>query len=76
MAPPELSATAQGLLVSATALAGVLSGVLSGWLFDKLGSRGLFLSLSGFCLAAFLLYGFGLLRNKRKLAITTVKDQE
>ncbi len=64
MAPPELSATAQGLLVSATALAGVLSGGLSGWLFDRLGSRGLFLSLAGFCLAAFLLYSFGQLRAR------------
>lgn len=66
MAPPELSATAQGLLVSATSLAGVLSGLLSGWLFDLLGSRGLFLSLAGFVVAAFLLYTFGQIRIRRQ----------
>ena len=59
LAPPNLKATAQGMFFSVMNLAGMTSGVLSGWLFDTVGSRGLFLTLAGFCVAAFLLFTFG-----------------
>lgn len=71
MAPPGLAATAQGLVVSTTSLASVIGTLLSGWLFDRLGSSGLFLVLSGFGLAAFLLYSVGQIRLMRRPAVTT-----
>ena len=70
MAPPGLAATAQGLVVSATSLAGVIGTLLSGWLFDLLGSSGLFLALSGFCILGFILYSFGQIRLMRKPVIS------
>ncbi len=71
LAPPGMAATAQGLVVSTTNMASVVGTLLSGWLFDRLGSSGLFLALSGFALLAFILYSFGQLRLTRKSAVTT-----
>jgi MFS transporter, PPP family, 3-phenylpropionic acid transporter len=63
MAPPGLAATAQGLIVSATSLAGLVGALLSGYLFDQLGSTGLFLTLSGACFLAFAIYTTGQLKK-------------
>jgi PPP family 3-phenylpropionic acid transporter len=70
LAPPGLTATAQGLVVSTTGFAGVIGTLLSGWLFDLLGSSGLFLVLSGFCVLGFLLFSFGQIRFMRKPVVS------
>jgi MFS family permease len=62
LAPPSLIATAQGLLNSTASLAGVLSAVLTGVLFDLLGPRGIFVMMAICCLAAIALFGLGALR--------------
>ena len=56
-APDHLKATAQGLFVSTTALAGVASSVASGWLFDTLGPPGLFRVLALVCFSATIIFG-------------------
>ena len=56
-APQSLKATAQGLFVSTTALAGVASSAFSGMLFDALGPSGLFRSLAAICVTAVILFG-------------------
>jgi PPP family 3-phenylpropionic acid transporter len=56
-APEDLKATAQGLFVSTTALAGVASSVTSGWLFDTLGPPGLFRVLAVICFSATIIFG-------------------
>jgi PPP family 3-phenylpropionic acid transporter len=60
MAPPSLVATAQGFLASTLSLAGIISSLLSGVLFDRLGPSGLFLVLTAFCVAGFVLYSLGI----------------
>jgi PPP family 3-phenylpropionic acid transporter len=64
MAPPSLSATTQGLFASTISLAGMISALLSGWLFDLLGPNGVFYVLAVGCLAAFILFGLGQIRHK------------
>jgi predicted MFS family arabinose efflux permease len=59
LAPPNLLATAQGFYNSSTGLAAILSSLLAGVLFDRIGPSGLFLTLSVICVAAFLLFGLG-----------------
>lgn len=66
MAPPGLAATAQGLIFSSVSLAGVVGAVLSGWLFDQLGSSGLFMAMTASCTLAFLLYTAGQITSKHK----------
>jgi PPP family 3-phenylpropionic acid transporter len=60
LAPPSLVATAQGLFASTMSLGSIVSYLLSGVLFDRLGPSGLFLALTAVCLAAFVLYGLGI----------------
>jgi PPP family 3-phenylpropionic acid transporter len=60
LAPSSLVATAQGFFASTMSLASIVSYPLSGVLFDQLGPSGLFLALTAFCLAAFVLYGLGI----------------
>lgn len=62
LAPPGLSGTAQGMLNSITSLAGVLSGVLTGALFDLLGANKLFIVMAFCCLAALIIFSVGQLR--------------
>jgi PPP family 3-phenylpropionic acid transporter len=66
LAPPNLKATAQGLLFSVMSLSNVVGALFSGWLFDKIGPQGLFGVLAGSCVVALMLFGFGqwILRNK------------
>ena len=59
LAPPNLLATAQGYFSSIASLAAILSSLISGLLLDNFGPSGLFLALSGICLAALLLFGVG-----------------
>ena len=59
LAPPSLLATAQGFFASIASLAGILSSLISGLLLDGFGASGLFLVLSGICLAALLVFGLG-----------------
>ncbi len=56
-APDHLKATAQGLFVSTTALAGVASSITCGWLFDTLGPVGMFRTLAAVCFSATLVFG-------------------
>ncbi len=65
LAPPGLLATAQGFYNSVTGLAGILSSLLSGILFDRIGPSGLFLTLSAICLAAFILFGLGFVLRRQ-----------
>jgi PPP family 3-phenylpropionic acid transporter len=58
-APEELKATAQGLFVSTTALAAVVSAPLAGWLFDSLGPPGMFRVMAGVALVAVFIFWFG-----------------
>lgn len=64
MAPAGLSGTAQGLLNSIISLAGVLSAVLTGALFDLLGPNKLFLVMSFCCLAALVIFAGAQIRNR------------
>jgi PPP family 3-phenylpropionic acid transporter len=59
LAPPGYGATAQGLLNSSMSLAGMVSSLLTGWLFDQVGATHLFIVMGFFVLAAFLLFGSG-----------------
>ena len=56
-APDHLKATAQGLFVSTTALAGVASAITGGWLFDTLGPTGMFRVFAAVCVSAVVLFG-------------------
>jgi sugar phosphate permease len=64
MAPPSLAATSQGLLNSTISLAGVVSSILMGVLFDQVGPSGMFTAMAFCCLAALLVFGLGMLRNR------------
>lgn len=59
MAPRGLEGTAQGMLASTMSLAGVVSSLLSGWLFDLLGPTGIFLVMSGLLFVAMVLFTVG-----------------
>lgn len=74
MAPPNMAATAQGLLVSTTSLAGVVSSLLTGYLFDQLGPNRLFVVMGFIVVFALLLFGGGNLawRQRRVMAAAKV----
>jgi len=59
MAPPGLAGTSQGIFNSASSLAAVVSSLLTGWLFDSLGSNGLFVVMAFCVLAALILFVAG-----------------
>ena len=66
LAPDELKATAQGLFVSTTALAAVVSAPLSGRLFDSLGPPGMFQFMSVVALIGVFVFWFGGRVSKRR----------
>lgn len=68
LAPPSLRATAQGLLFSVMSLSNVVGALFSGWLFDQIGPQGLFVTLAGSCVVAFMLFGIGQWVLRKKLA--------
>jgi PPP family 3-phenylpropionic acid transporter len=76
LAPPSLVATAQGFFASTMSLAGIISSLLSGVLFDRLGSSGLFLVLTAFCLAALVLYGLGIVLRPQAQAAVPVAESD
>ncbi len=53
---PELRATSQGVLATILSLAAVAGALVSGWIYDHAGPTGLYLTMTGFCLAALLLF--------------------
>jgi PPP family 3-phenylpropionic acid transporter len=69
LAPKGMAGTAQGLLVSTTNLAGVVSSLLSGWLFDRLGPTGLFEVMSFLALAALILFSFRYLVTRHETQV-------
>jgi len=66
MAPPSLAATSMAMFNSTISLAGMVSSLVSGALFDLAGPHGVFYVLAAFCLAAFILFFLG---QARKLTL-------
>jgi PPP family 3-phenylpropionic acid transporter len=66
MAPPGLAGTAQGLLNSVMSLSGMVSALLTGVLFDRLGPNGMFLVMAFCVLAALALFTIANLRLIRR----------
>lgn len=64
LAPPSLTVTSQGFLNSTISLAGVVSAILIGVLFDQIGPRGIFFVMALCCLVGIILFGAGSLRFK------------
>jgi MFS transporter, PPP family, 3-phenylpropionic acid transporter len=65
LAPPAMAGTAQGLFSAATSLGAVASGLLTGWLFDVLGPKGIFGVLSALVFAALILFSAGTLIRRQ-----------
>ena len=63
-APDHLKSTAQGLLFSILNVANMGGALSSGWLFDQVGSRGLYWGMSAFSAAGLLVFIFGRLRKR------------
>jgi PPP family 3-phenylpropionic acid transporter len=59
LAPDNLKSTAQGLMGSIMSLSAMTGALLGGWLFDSIGSAGLFRVMTGCCVAALLLFAAG-----------------
>jgi MFS family permease len=51
-------------LISTTGLAGVVSSLLSGWLFDLLGPSGLFIVMAFIAISGLVLFTVGTLRQR------------
>lgn len=68
LAPENLKATSQGLLVAVTSLAGIIGATLAGWLFDQVGPFIMFRILAGFCVLALVLLVVSRLLMKRRQA--------
>jgi PPP family 3-phenylpropionic acid transporter len=66
LAPPELKSTSQGMMFMVMNLSNVAGALVSGWLFDLVGPRGLYAFLSAVCLAAFFLFLLGQRLVKRQ----------
>jgi MFS transporter, PPP family, 3-phenylpropionic acid transporter len=65
LAPAGYQATAQGLMGSVTNLAGVVSALFCGYLFEQAGARGMFWVLAACCVLGFAIFGVGkTVRNK------------
>ncbi len=70
-----MAGTAQGLFNSTIGLAGVVSALLTGSLFDLVGSSGMF-SVMGFCclVASFLFAGMNLINSRRENLAVKVEE--
>jgi PPP family 3-phenylpropionic acid transporter len=73
MAPPGLAGTAQGLIASTMSLGGVVSALLAGVLFDRLGPAGLFLVMALCTFTALVLFSAGNMRAFQKEAAPSLK---
>ena len=69
LAPDEIKATSQGLLLAVLNLASLISATFCGWLYDTTGPANLFLILSASSLAAALLFSFGTIALRKKPAV-------
>jgi PPP family 3-phenylpropionic acid transporter len=65
LAPPGLAGTAQGMLNFASNFAGVISSLLAGWLFDRVGPNGIFVVMAFIVLLALVLWSVGQVRGRR-----------
>ncbi len=74
LATPALAGTAQGLFNSTMGLAGMVSGLLAGWLFDQLGPQGMFMVMGFCCLAGLILFSLGNLTIRRKAGLAQVPE--
>jgi MFS transporter, PPP family, 3-phenylpropionic acid transporter len=70
MAPQGMAGTAQGFLNSTMALAGVVSSLITGILFDRVGPSGLFIVMALCCLVGLVLFAVGNLRKPVEIAET------
>jgi PPP family 3-phenylpropionic acid transporter len=64
LAPPSLATTSQGILNAIMSLSMVVSSLLTGILFDRIGASGIFLCMSLCCVLAFILFSVGAIRNR------------
>ena len=67
LAPPTLNVTSQGLLNSTINLAGVVSALMTGVLFDRIGPQKIFLVMAACCLVGLALFGLGALQRKSEI---------
>lgn len=74
MAPQGLAGTVQGMFNSTMNLAGVVSALLTGILFDRLGPNGMFLVMAFCVLAAFLLFAIANFRSIAQVYKFNVKQ--
>ena len=75
LAPDDLKSTSQGLLGMVMSLSNVVGGLSGGWLYDHTGQTGLFTIAFLTTFAAFLLFGFGMLRRRSGLTETAVGNK-
>jgi MFS transporter, PPP family, 3-phenylpropionic acid transporter len=69
LAPDEIKATSQGLLLAIMNLASLVSSTFIGWLYDTTGPANLFIIMSAFSLAAGLIFTFGTIAQREKPAV-------
>lgn len=75
MAPSTLTVTAQGLLNSTIGLAGVVSAMLTGVLFDLIGPKNIFFVMAAFSLVAIISFSLGALRWKISTDANNLSDE-
>jgi PPP family 3-phenylpropionic acid transporter len=68
LAPDEIKATSQGLLLAILNLSSLASATFIGWLYDTTGPANLFFIMSAFSLAALLIFTFGTIAQRKKPA--------
>ena len=69
LAPPTLATTSQGLLNSIMNLSGVVSALVTGVLFDRIGASGIFFSMGLCSVVAFILFSMGTSRNRSRASV-------
>jgi PPP family 3-phenylpropionic acid transporter len=74
IAPPHLKTTSQGLLMSLMSIASVGSSLITGWLFDQAGPRGLSLALAASCFLSLVLFSVGQTAIRRRAALRSADN--
>lgn len=69
LAPDEIKATSQGLLLAVLNLASLISTTFAGWLYDTTGPANLFLILGIFSMAAGIIFSIGTIALRKKPTI-------
>ena len=69
LAPDEIKATSQGLLLAILNMASLISATFCGWLYDTTGPANLFLILSASSLAATAIFSIGTIAIRKKPVI-------